>query len=445
MGQRLCFPSGFVWGTATAAYQIEGGVEERGEAIWDRFCRWPGKVLNGDTGEVADDHYHRYQEDVALMADLGLKAYRFSISWPRVLPQGFGEVNEVGLDFYDRLVDALLGAGIEPFVTLYHWDLPEGLQRLGGWTARDTAFRFAEYASIVADCLGDRVRYWITHNEPWVAAFVGNLEGRHAPGWQDLGLALQVAHHLLLSHGLALPALRQRGGRDMRVGITLNLTPTYPATDRASDVAAARRCDGFLNRWFTDAVFTGKYPRDMWELYDYRVPRVGPGDMKIMSRPVDFLGVNYYTRAVIQHAQGNFLDGTRLRPEGEYTAMDWEVYPRGLVDLLVRLTEDYDSPEMYITENGCSYEDVLSADGKIHDVKRTDYLRLHFAAAHEATQQGVHLRGYFVWSLLDNFEWAYGYSRRFGITYVDYETQRRIPKDSARYYASVIAANAVKV
>lgn len=443
MSEILRFPSDFVWGTATASFQIEGGAAERGRCIWDDFCRWPGKVLNGDTGDVADDHYHRYKEDVALLAELDLKAYRFSISWPRVLPEGCGVVNAQGLDFYDRLVDELLKAGITPFVTLYHWDLPSALQRLGGWAARDTAHRFVDYAAIVAERLGDRVHQWITHNEPWVTAFVGNLQGRHAPGWQDAGLALQVGHHLLLSHGLAVPVLRGHGDESTRVGITLNFSPSYPASDSPEDVAAARRHDGYANRWFIDPIYKGQYPQDMWQICGPLAPRVKPGDLEIVSRPIDFLGVNYYSRALVKHAPGQFLDYETLHPDGEYTAMDWEVYPQGLTDLLVRLTKDYDAPPIYITENGCAYEDILTAAGQVHDEKRVAYLQAHFAAAWRAIEQGVPLKGYFVWSLLDNFEWALGYSRRFGIVYVDYDTQRRILKDSAKYCASVIAKNAV--
>ena len=444
MDYTLRFPEGFVWGTATAAFQVEGGAGERGECIWDQFCRWPGKVFRGDTGDVADDHYHRYREDVALMAGLGLKGYRFSISWPRVLPQGVGDINQRGLDFYDRLVDELLRAKIEPYVTLYHWDLPSALQRLGGWAARESVCRFAEYAGLVARRLGDRVHKWITHNEPWVVAFLGNLSGVHAPGWEDMGLALQIAHHLLLSHGLAGDALRAQGDGSTRVGITLNLSPAYPASGSPADVAAAARHDGYLNRWFLDPVFRGRYPEDMWGLYGYMVPRVAPGDMEIIARPIDFLGVNYYSRAVVKDAPDGFLGYATVHPEGEYTAMDWEVYPQGLTDLLVRLNKDYGSPVMYITENGCAYEDVLTTDGQVHDAKRVDYLRAHFNAAHKAIEQGVRLAGYFVWSLMDNFEWAYGYSRRFGITYVDFQTQVRTLKDSARYCAAVVAANAVE-
>jgi len=445
MSQLLRFPDGFVWGTATASFQIEGGRPERGDCIWDDFCRWPGKVFEGDTGDVADDHYHRFREDVALMAELGQNAYRFSVSWPRVLPDGAGEVNEKGIDFYSQLVDELLAKGIDPYVTLYHWDLPSALQRLGGWAARDIIYRFQDYVALMADRLGDRVKNWITHNEPWVVAFVGNLQGRHAPGWEDLGLALQVGHHTVVSHGLAVQALRARAGADARVGITLNFSPAYPASDSPEDVAAARMHDGFANRWFLDPVFKGHYPQDLWDAFGYQVPRVAPGDMELGSQPIDFLGVNYYTRAVVQHDASGWLGYRTLRPEGEYTAMDWEVFPQGLTDLLLRLTRDYGATPLYVTENGCAYEDIVSDDGQVHDPQRVEYLRQHLAACHAAIAQGAPLRGYFEWSLMDNFEWALGYSRRFGIVYVDYATQQRIPKDSARFYASAMSRNAIEV
>lgn len=446
MDKTLAFPAGFVWGTATASFQIEGGIEERGRCIWDDFCRWPGKVVGGDTGDVADDHYHRYREDVALMASLGMKAYRFGVSWPRVLPEGHGQVSEKGLGFYDRLVDELLAAGIEPYVTLYHWDLPSALQRQGGWAVRDVVERFVDYAAIVADRLGDRVNHWITHNEPWVVAFLGHGTGIHAPGWQDWGQALQVAHHLLLSHGMAVPVLRSAGGTNTQVGITLNLSPSYAASDSPADQEAGRRHDGFANRWFLDPVFRGEYPQDMWRLYGHLVPRVAPQDMDIIKAPIDFLGVNYYARAVVQDAADvPVLGYSSVHPEGEYTHMDWEVFPDGLTRLLLRLAQDYCSPKFYITENGCAYEDTVAADGQIHDQQRLAYYRAHLAAAQRAIQQGADLRGYFAWSLMDNFEWAYGYSRRFGLTYVDFATQERIVKDSGKFYAGVVAANAVDV
>ncbi|NLD45271.1 MAG: beta-glucosidase [Chloroflexi bacterium] len=437
------FPEGFVWGTATSSYQIEGGREARGDCIWDTFCRWPGKVVRGHHGDVANDHYHRYRDDVALMADLGMQAYRFSICWPRVLPEGAGKVHEPGLDFYDRLVDELLARDIAPYVTLYHWDLPVALQNLGGWAARDTAYRFQDYVAVVARRLGDRVGHWITHNEPWVVAILGNLWGVHAPGWQDLGLALQVAHHVLLSHGLAVPVLREASPSSARVGITLNFSPAYPASESPADLAAARRHDGQANRWFMDPLYKGEYPEDMCGLFGYQVPRVAPGDMEIIRRPTDFLGVNYYSRAVIRHRPGAFLDCEALHPEGEYTAMDWEVYPQALTDLLVRLERDYAPGEIYITENGCAYDDQVSPDGQVHDPERIAYYRGHLLACHEAIARGVPLRGYLAWSLMDNFEWALGYTRRFGLVYVDFETQERLVKDSARFYSAVAASNTI--
>jgi beta-glucosidase len=440
---HLRFPDGFVWGAATASFQIEGGIEERGRCIWDDFCRWPGKVSQGDTGDVADDHYHLFREDIALMKALNMSAYRFSISWPRVMPEGTGDISKAGIGFYDQLVDALLEAGITPWVTLYHWDLPSTLQRLGGWAARDTAQRFADHVAVVARRLGDRVEHWITHNEPWVVAFLGNLMGIHAPGWQDAGLALQVGHHVLLSHGLAVPILREASSPDAQVGITLNLSPIYPATDSAEDAAAARAADGFSNRWFLDPVFRGIYPEDMWAVFHPFEPRVAPGDMDVIARPIDFMGINYYTRSVVAASEESPLGYVGVRPEGEYTAMDWEVFPEGLTVLLERVHRDYGPIDLYITENGCAYEDVLSADGQVHDPKRVAYLRSHFAAAHSAIQSGVPLKGYFAWSLMDNFEWSFGYSRRFGIVYVDFETLRRIPKDSAALCAQVAVANAV--
>ena len=440
----LRFPNGFVWGVATAAFQIEGGREERGDCIWDDFCAWPGHVANGDTGDVADDHYHLYQQDVALIKALGCQAYRFSISWPRILPEGKGSINPKGLDFYDRLVDSLLQAGIAPFVTLYHWDLPSALQRLGGWAARDTAFRFADYCKIVADRLGDRVSHWITQNEPLVTAFAGHASGAHAPGWSDFSLALQVAHHLLLAHGLAVPILRAASKPGSQVGITLNLSPVYPASGSEADIQAAKRSDGYQNRWFLDPVFTGRYPQDMWSLYGWQVPRIAPGDMETISAPIDFLGINNYSRTVVAHDEHGFLQTHDVKPQGEYTAMDWEVYPQGLSDLLVRVTRDYPISNLYVTENGCAYEDHLEVDGRVHDEKRVAYLRQYISAAHAAIQQGAPLRGYFVWSLLDNFEWTFGYTRRFGIIYVDYRTQKRYLKDSAYFYQQVIAANGLE-
>lgn len=448
MAGLLEFPQDFVWGAATAAYQIEGAWDEdgKGPSIWDVFCRVPGAIQNGDTGDVACDHYHRWQEDVALMRELGLRAYRFSISWPRVLPEGKGKVNLPGLDFYNRLVDALLAAGIQPFVTLYHWDLPQALQEEGGWPARDTACRFADYADVVSRRLGDRVHHWITLNEPWVAAYAGYGNGYHAPGIRNPLAAIQAAHHLLLAHGLAVPVLRENGDAATRVGITLNLAPVHPASDRPDDEEAARRYDGFLNRWFLDPLFRGRYPEDMLEMLGAALPEGYEEDMETISVPVDFLGVNNYTRNVIANDPESAVVETReVKPTGRpYTEMGWEVYPEGMYELLTRLHRDYAPPRLYVTENGAAFPDRVSADGRVHDPQRVDYLREYIAQAHRALEEGVPLKGYFVWTLLDNFEWAYGYSKRFGIVYVDFATQERIIKDSGYWYREVIAENGVR-
>jgi beta-glucosidase len=440
------FPENFLWGVATASYQIEGAATEdgRGESIWDRFCATPGKVLNGDSGLVACDHYHRYREDVALMRELGVKAYRFSIAWPRIFPDGRGQVNPAGLDFYDRLVDTLLDAGIEPFVTLYHWDLPQALQdEIGGWGSRETPYAFANYVDIVSRRLGNRVQNWITLNEPYVSTFMGHETGRMAPGLKDPRLAWQVSHHLLLGHGLAVPILRANSGPQARVGITLNLTPMYAATASAEDQLAAQIRDGKTNRWFLDPVFKGSYPSDLLTLLGDMAPKTEAGDAGIIAAPLDFLGVNNYYRAIISQGPGGIPDGIQqIRPEGaEFTEMDWEVYPRGLYDLLTRLHQDYSIPQYFITENGAAFNDTVSADGHVHDPRRVQYLHDYLLQAQAAIAGGVPLAGYFAWSLMDNFEWAFGYSKRFGIVYIDYPTQRRIIKDSGYWYRDTIAAN----
>lgn len=443
----VTFPADFVWGAATAAYQIEGAWREdgKGESIWDRFSHTPGKIANGDTGDVACDHYHRYREDIQLMRELSLGGYRFSISWPRVLPAGRGPINPAGLDFYERLVDGLLAAGIQPFATLYHWDLPQALQDKGGWGNRDTACWFADYADVVSRRLGDRVHHWITQNEPWVAALQGHFTGEHAPGLRDLRLALRAAHHLLLSHGLALEPLRDNGGPATQVGIALNLTPCYPASDRSADEEAAQRHDGFVNRWFLEPVLKGRYPEDILELYGEQFAPPPAEDLAVIAGPVDFLGVNYYTRAVCQaDPEADILQVATVRPEGsEYTLMGWEVYPEGLYDLLIRLYREYEVQCLYITENGAAFPDVVDGERQVRDPRREGYLREHLLQAHRAVEDGVPLRGYFVWSLLDNFEWAFGYSRRFGLIYVDFETQERIIKQSGRWYARVTRENTV--
>ena len=437
------FSPGFLLGAATAAYQIEGGAREgnRGESIWDRFSHTPGKTYQGHTGDVACDHYHRWREDVALMAQLGLRAYRFSIAWPRVIPEGTGPVNPVGLDFYDRLVDALLEKDILPFVTLYHWDLPQALQDAGGWPNRDMVGYFTDYAAAVARHLGDRVHHWITFNEPWVFAFLGYLTGDHAPGLTDLAAALQAAHHTLVAHGKATDAIRSYGNSETHVGITLNLSQVYPATDSQADLEAAHRYDGYLNRWFLDPLFHGCYPEDMLSLWGDRAPHGEPDDLTGLPERLDFLGINNYSRAVVGHQEDSPpLDVAFHKSEGsQYTEMEWEVYPDGLYELLVRVHRDYGPHSIYITENGAAFPDVLQPDGVVDDRDRIDFLQSYTFAVHRALEKGVPLKGYFVWSLLDNYEWALGYSKRFGIVYVDYPTQERIVKQSGYWYREMIA------
>ncbi len=448
--QALSFPKGFVWGASTASYQIEGAWEEdgKGESIWDRFSHTPGNIVDGSSGDVACDHYHRYPEDIRLMKELGLKAYRLSVSWPRVLPAGKGRINPKGLDFYERLVDALLAAGIEPFLTLYHWDLPQKLQEAGGWANRETVGHFEAYAEAVSGRLADRVHNWMTHNEPWVAAFVGHLYGEHAPGIKDLKTALQAAHHILLSHGRAVPLLRAGGDRRTRVGIVHNLEWVNPFSEREEDLAAARRHDGAFNRWFVDPLFKGSYPQDMLEWYGDKIPRMEQGDLETIAAPIDFLGINYYTRRTIAHdEQGDFIKVKRIRyhfiPHANFE--QWEVNPEGLYLLLRRVHRDYGEPELYVTESGTPLGEEVRPDGTVADPGRLEYLKRHFAAAWHAIQEGVKLRGYFVWSLMDNFEWACGYTKRFGLTYVDYATQKRTVKQSGRWYAEVIRRNGIAV
>ena len=438
------FPDGFLWGAATAAYQIEGAAKEdgRGESIWDRFSHAIGRTANGDTGDIACDHYHRWQDDIGVMRELGLAAYRFSIAWPRIIPEGRGAVNQPGLDFYERLVEGLLEAGITPWATMYHWDLPQALEDAGGWPARDTADAFAEYADVITSRLGDRVKHWITINEPWVAAYLGYGWGVHAPGRSDMAAALATGHSLLLGHGKAVEVVRANV-RDAEVGITLNLTTNYPATDSNEDLEAAYRSDGFGNRWFLDPVFKGAYPDDMVSLFGPMAPTVETDDMAIISQPTDFLGVNYYSPNYIRYAANAPMQTATVDREGERTEMGWLVEPQGLRDLLVRLGEDYAPPAIYVTENGAAFVDPPPTDGRVADPRRLAYIHDHLLAAHEAIEAGAPLRGYFCWSLLDNFEWAEGYTKRFGVTYIDYATQTRTIKDSGRWYRGVTEANAV--
>ncbi|HEV7567482.1 MAG TPA: GH1 family beta-glucosidase [Microbacteriaceae bacterium] len=446
---KTAFPPGFRFGVATSAYQIEGAVDEdgRGESIWDRFCRTPGRVLHGDTGDVACDHYHRWEQDLDLIAELGLDSYRFSIAWPRIVPEGRGRVNQPGLDFYRRLAEGALERGIKPLATLYHWDLPQPLEDAGGWANRETAVAFAEYAEVVVAALGDVVIDWITQNEPWVSAVEGYAQGKKAPGRADWPTAICASHHLLLSHGLAVDAFRAVGPADGRIGITLNLAPMIAASETEADAAATERADGYHNRWYLDPVLRGRYPADMLELYASRGVDLGfiaDGDEAIIGRPTDFLGVNYYSVGRIRDAgdaktgDASFLGFDFLPARGPVTAMGWEIAPAGLTDLLLRLDRDYGPRRMMITENGGAFPEE-PADSSVHDPARVAFLADHFEAARRAIAEGVDLEAYFVWSLLDNFEWESGYRPRFGIVRIDYDTQKRTPKDSALWYRDLVA------
>ncbi len=439
------FPPGFTWGVATAAYQIEGAVAEdgRGNSIWDTFCRQPGAIRDGDTGDVADDHYHRWPEDVALMADLGIGAYRFSIAWPRIQPTGSGPANAAGLDFYDRLTDALLARGITPMPTLYHWDLPQPLEDAGGWMARDTAYRFAEYAGLAADRLADRVPAWITLNEPFVVTAFGYALGIHAPGKTLMLDALATAHHQLLGHGLATSALRSAGAR--QVAITNNYSPAWPATDSAADMAATAAYDALHNRMFTDPVLLGHYP----DLTAFGIGADGmdcvrDGDLAVVAAPIDMLGVNYYTPTSLSALPDSPLPfQLESIPGYPVTAFGWPVIPAGLTELLTTLAKRYGDllPPICITENGCSVADEPDADGVIADQPRIAYLDGHIRAVADAIKAGVDVRGYLVWSLLDNFEWAEGYHQRFGLVHVDFDSQQRTPKASFGWYRDMIASH----
>jgi beta-glucosidase len=441
----MSFPREFVWGAATAAFQIEGATtaDGRGESIWDRFARTPGKVRNGDTGDPACEHYYRWREDLDLMQSLGLGGYRFSIAWPRIQPEGRGPANRKGLDFYRGLVEGLLERGIRPLATFYHWDLPQALEDTGGWAARDTSARFVEYAGLVFDELGDLVEDWITHNEPYVASFLGYAYGTKAPGATDWQRALRASHHLLLSHGETVRAFRE-SGRSGRIGITLDLTVARPGSASTEDAAAAERLDGHHNRWFLDPILRGAYPQDLVELYERRfgpLDAVRDGDLETIAQPLDFLGVNFYRPNLVTALDDGSVLGMRDLPlDAETTAMGWAIVPGALTELLVRLKNDYGDTPLLITENGAAFEDRLNGGNVVEDPLRVAYLETHLAALEDAIERGVDVRGYYVWSLLDNFEWEHGYSHRFGIVYVDYATQRRIPKRSALWYRDRVAA-----
>jgi beta-glucosidase len=443
-------PPGFAWGVATSAFQIEGAprADGKGESIWDRFSHEPSRILDGSTGDVTCDHYHRWEEDVALMAALGVTAYRFSIAWTRILPEGVGTVNEAGLEFYGRLVDGLLEAGIKPYATLYHWDLPQALEAGGGWRNRETVDAFAAYAGVVSAALGDRVRNWITHNEPWVTSFPGHYEGLFAPGRTSFSEALTVAHHVLLSHGRAVPVIRANSP-ESSVGIALDCRPSMPATHK--DAAANKHFDGFRNRWFFDPVFGKGYPADMVAAYHEaghfgprRLPFVVPGDMAVIATPIDFLGLNYYTSLAIRTGREQSDDSGvppgAPAPEG-YTEMGWPITPGALTSYLTRVNEEYGPDAIIISENGASYADGPDAAGEVFDERRIRYLSRHIDAVLSAVKAGVPVTGYFAWSLLDNFEWSSGFTQRFGLVWVDHETQQRIPKQSFYWYRDLIASN----
>jgi beta-glucosidase len=463
------FPGNFVFGAAAAAYQIEGAVAEdgRGPSIWDTFSHTPGKIGGGDTGDIATDHYHRVSDDVRMMASLGLQAYRFSVAWPRILATGSGQPNQAGIDFYSRLVDELLGHGISPVATLYHWDLPQPLQDSGGWASRDTAFRFAEYAQLIAESLGDRVQTFITLNEPWCSAFLGYASGVHAPGLTDDASALAAAHHLNLAHGLGVEVLRAHAPPVTQVSISLNLHNVRAASDSDLDRDAARAVDAISNRIFLDPMLRGAYPSDLIADTAHVVDwpsLIHDGDLAVISAPIDFLGVNYYSPSLVASVDGDSSataalsgadpmganapskwpgsDLAQAVPQpGPYTGMGWRIEPQSLTELLLRVDRDYPGTPLMITENGAAFADEVGASGVVDDQDRIEYVRDHLAAVHAAIEAGVDLRGYFLWSLMDNFEWAWGYGKRFGIVHVNYETQARTPKASALWYRDVIAVN----
>ncbi|MFD1507455.1 beta-glucosidase [Georgenia yuyongxinii] len=456
------FPDGFLWGAATAAYQIEGAAHEdgRGRSIWDDFAHTPGRTRDGDTGDVATDHYHRWREDVALLRELGVGAYRLSISWPRVQPGGRGALNPAGVTFYTDLLDELRAAGIAPVVTLYHWDLPSELEAAGGWANRETAYAFADYARAMARALGDRVAVWTTLNEPWCTAFLGYASGVHAPGRTDPAAALAAAHHLTLAHGLATAAIREELGEETQVSIALNLHVTRPADpENLADLAAAHEVDLVGNHVFLGPLLDGSYPIELRELTRDLTDAafIQPGDLHLIRQRIDVLGVNFYSTSYVRRrtadapgaaGSGGHGDGAAspwvglddvefLPPTGPTTAMGWNIEPAGLYELLTALDNAYEGLPLMVTENGAAFEDVPGPDGVVHDTERTDYLRRHIAEVGRAIADGADVRGYFAWSFLDNFEWAYGYAKRFGLVRVDYDTLRRTPKDSARWYAEL--------
>jgi beta-glucosidase len=449
--KELQFPAGFVWGTASAAYQIEGAIHEdgRGESIWDRYCSIPGNIANGDTGEIACDHYHRYKEDIALMRQMGMKAYRFSVAWPRIFPDGTGKLNEKGLDFYSRLIDELEASGIDPYLTLYHWDLPQALQDRGGWVNPDTAKRFLEYSSAVMQKLKGRVKHWITLNEPYCAAFLGYYAGRQAPGIRDFSSALRAAYNLYLGHGEAVRYFRENAIPG-EIGIALNLMGRLPLTETSTDRDAAFRADGQLNRWFLDPLIKGGYPADMtgwFSKHGVVLPPFNDASFELIKQPLDFIGLNYYNDFYVKHDGASWplefaIENPRWIP---VNSRDWPITEQGFTAMLLRLKKEYGIERILITENGTSTSDTVTLVHTVEDYPRVDYLKRHIAAMHQAIEAGVGVCGYMQWSLLDNFEWSFGYNSRFGLVYVDFQTQERIIKRSGHWYAALAKNNSMSI
>lgn len=441
------FPKDFIWGSATASYQIEGAYKEdgKGESIWDRFSHTPGKVDNGDTGDIACDHYHRYEDDIKLMKEIGIKYYRYSLSWPRIFPDGTGKPNEKGLDFYKRLTDKLLENGITPAITLFHWDLPQIIEDKGGWANRETVKYFEDYSAYVLKTFGDVVPMWFTHNEPFVYSFLGHAYGIHAPGYTDTARALNVTHNLLLSHGKVVSMYRNMN-LNGKIGMALNLSTKYPVSQKEEDINAAILSDGFVFRWYLDPLYKGSYPKDVLEYYsrrniNFEYPQE---DLKIIKEPTDFLALNYYEPEFVRYDKdAEFVGINNELTNYERTEMNWIVEPKGLYDLLVRLDRDYGKPNLFVSENGAAFKDVVESDGSIRDDRRINYVREHLLACNKAIQDGVNLKGYFLWSFMDNFEWSFGYSKRFGIVHVDFNTLKRTIKQSGYWYKDVIANNGI--
>ncbi len=446
MGKK--FKRNFVFGIATSSYQIEGAAAEdgKGPSIWDIFCKIPGKIYKGHTGDIACDHYHRYKEDIKLMSDIGINAYRFSISWPRIFPKR-GTYNPKGMEFYKNLVNELIARNIKPVAALYHWDMPIWVYEIGGWLKRDSVKWFEEYAAKVFEELNTSVKLWLTHNEPYCQPIYGYAEGIHAPGHKDMREALIAAHHILLSHGAAVETFRKYDFKNSEIGITLNLIPAYPVSDSKEDVEAAYRSDGMSNRWFLDPIFKSSYPEDMKKVFNKFVGEfdfICDGDLEKISVKNDFLGVNYYASDLIKFSRDSKFGFENARSNFEKTTMGWNIWPEPLYNLIKRLKQEYTGIPIYIMENGAAFDDILSSGKRVHDVKRIDYIKRHLMEIAKLNEQGADVRGYFIWSIMDNFEWQHGYSKRFGIIFIDYKTQERILKDSAIWYKDLIRYRIIK-